>query len=178
MSASGELLRYFIAFLLALGCVVGSTKLLLAKKIKQTAFCFLILASLFVGLWVGYSDRVKEFTLSVGKMSVVLAEMRDTQRDVQEREEKIRRVAALMGDLVSYIQGTSIGIEGSKAREEWLQIKLKALSSVSGQKLETPFSRLSQRLSTRNPDDEEQLQLIWKEFEKDIEAEVAKLKSQ
>jgi len=172
-----EIIPYIVAVLFTLAGVLGSTNLLIKNKINQSTYCFVLILSVFIGILVGYSDRIKEVTVGLGQMKMVLNEMKETQRDVQEREENIEKLAALMGDLITFVGATSVGFEAGEAQDEWLQIKLNTLSSLSGKRIDNPFSRFTQRLSTRRPGDEAQLKQIWEDYAKDVEAEVQKIKS-
>lgn len=110
-------------------------------------------------------------------MSMVLTEMKDTQRDIKAREEKIQKLATLMSEFVAFQGATSMSMEGTKASDEWLTIKMGELHELAGTKVENPFTRIGERLATRKPNDDEQLKQIWADFWKDVEGEVAKMKS-
>ena len=172
-----EIIRYSIAGLFTLCGITGSTMLLLRNKVGQPTYCFVLILSVFIGMWIGYSDRIKEFTVGLGQMNMVLLEMKETQQDVKKREEKIVKLAASMGDLITFIEATSLTMHRTDAEDEWLKIKLDILSSISDEKIDNPFSRLSSRLSTHRPGDETQRKQIWEDFRKDVEADVQKLKS-
>ena len=89
-------IKYVIALILAGAGVKGAVLLLSENTVGEVTFSFLILVSIFVGVWVAYSDRVKEFTLGLGKMSMVLSEMKETQRDIELREDRIKEIGTIL----------------------------------------------------------------------------------
>lgn len=173
-----EFIRYSLAALFTISGISGSTYLLLKNKIKQPAYCFMLILSVFIGMWVGYSERVKELSVGLGKMTMVLSEMQETQRDVQKREENIKKLAILMGDLITFVQATKAGIEvTSEVENEWLRVKLDTLSSLSGEKIDNPFSRLAQKRFGPNLIEDEQWSKILLDYQKDVEIELQKIKT-
>jgi type II secretory pathway component PulM len=102
------ILKYFVALVLAGAGVFGAFKLLSMHVVSEWTFCFLILVSVFVGIWVGYSERVREFTLGVGKMSMVLSEMRGAQKEIQESERRMKSLALQIVALVEHLEKSAI----------------------------------------------------------------------
>lgn len=171
--ARNVLMRPAIALLLILGGIAGSLRLLAEHHVGEATFLGLVGLSVFAAALVFFSDRLREF--SVKEMKVVLGEMRETQHDIREREKKIQETAQLVGDLITYVEATAIGTSGSKARDEWLKRKIESLGTLAGGRIDNPFWRFSQRLSARDPKDEERLKSIWAQLEQEIEEDLARL---
>jgi hypothetical protein len=101
-------MKYVTALVLAASAVSGATKLLFEHVVGEWTFCFLILVSVFVGIWVAYSDRVREFTLSVGKLTMVLDEIRGKQREVEASERAVKKLAKDVVALVDQLEKSAI----------------------------------------------------------------------
>jgi len=171
---------HIIGFIVTLGGIIFATRMLRKKEIHEPTYCFLLLLSIFGGIWVGYSDRAKEFTVGPDKVSISLQEIREAQADVQKREEHVKQLASLTGDLITFVEGTSLGFGGPKAQDEWLRIKLDELGSLSGVKIDNPFTRRSQQYSALTPNDTSNqalLKQIQERYEKDLAEEVQRLKA-
>lgn len=101
-------LKYPAALILACGGMVGSIKLLSEHVVSEWTFCFLVIVSVFVGIWVGYSERVREFTLGVGKLKMVLSEMRNAQHEIQESESRMKSLVFQTVALVEHLEKSAI----------------------------------------------------------------------
>ena len=84
---------YIIAFVTTLISLAGAFYLLKSKHISEWTFCFLIIVSVFIGIWIAYSQRIGSLDLGVGKISMVLTEIRETQEEIKERSEESPKIS-------------------------------------------------------------------------------------
>ena len=117
----------FLAILTA-GAV---TALLIAGYIGQFAYCFLIALSALLALVISGFGRLKE--LDIRQMRLVLHEMKETQKDIFVREERLKAIAIPLAQMLAY-SGVSQGRWGSKngwmATRQGYRRKLEDFSSA------------------------------------------------
>lgn len=173
-----SIIKYGIALALAMAGAFGAIHLLAEGVVGEVTFSFLIFASIFIGIWIAYSDRVKEFTLGLGKMSMVLSEMKETQRDVEVREARIKELAAVSADVVAHMAGLGGRLgsaDSNRLNRLWLEVRFKRLAALTDSDVGGPAWRFIQKI--RGLDDEipEQKELIgkaWQEAYEEIRDEL------
>ena len=105
--------KIIIAIIFTVIGIAGSLRLKMTGTIGEPSFDLFICAFLLVGLFVAFSDRVKSFSLRDLKLEMEKVEQ--ARADVQEREQRVRKIAALLGDLITYVEATSISASDTKA---------------------------------------------------------------
>jgi hypothetical protein len=111
--------------------ITGSTILLVLGFIGQMAYCFLLALTALLVLVVSGFGRLKE--LDIRQMRLVLHEMKETQKDIFVREERLKAIAIPLAQMLAY-SGVSQGRFSSKkgwvATRQWYRRKLEDFSSA------------------------------------------------
>ena len=104
------------------------TTLLWLEKLSEPSYTFLIAATAVFGLVLHGFDRLKELDLK--NLRVTLREIKETQKELYVREEKLKSVAIPLAQIVAFT-GASGGRWGSEdgntAKRKWYKHKLEGL---------------------------------------------------
>ncbi len=139
------------------------------RSVSEWSFCFLILVSVFVGIWVAYSDRVKQFTLSVGEMKMVLAEVKEAKKDVELRETRIKEIAMVSAEVVAHIAafyGRAGSEESHKLNRLWLAARVKRLAAITDRKISGAAWDFIDAVNSVDESDPKHGELVSKAWEK------------
>ncbi len=150
--------------------IVLMVSLLSLKLIGETVFAGLFTISLLSGLFIAFSNRIEFFSLK--ELSIKLAQVEDTKRDVIAREEHIREMALILGEITLFTSVTS-GIlfspETRETRRLWLESKVKELMSLISalpDEKDEVFKYLAQfnETYTKGQFDKEKSSIGWEKF--------------
>jgi hypothetical protein len=107
------------------------TGLLLAGKIGEASYCFLVAGSALLGLVLHGFSRLQELDLK--NLRLVLRQIEETKKELFVREEKLKALAAPLAQIVAFT-GASEGRFGSKessdVKRRWYRKKVEQLISA------------------------------------------------
>ena len=171
-------IKYGAALILMISGVFLSTNLISSHIISESSFCFLILSSILVGVLVCLSDRLKEIVFGFKEWRVVLSEIKYAQREIEDREKRIKEIAIVSADVVAHMAafGGQMGSEEShKLDREWLASRFKRLATISESEVGGAAWRYMQEIECLDKNNSEQKELglkAWHKAYEDIKKEI------
>ena len=132
-------MKYIILSIFSVVGLSGALKLILSESTSVSLFplvcvCFLGLLLIFFG------DQVDWFDLK--NLKVKMRKIEETRKEIEEREARIKRVAAILADIAAS-DATFFGLMWDavepEARKKWVRSKINDLESVIGSDLNGDF---------------------------------------
>ena len=148
-------MQYALSAIFGAVALASSGKLIFGVTDHAIALVTMTTVSFLCLLLVFFANQVDWFDLK--NLKVKLRKIEETRAEIQKREDRIRQMAGIVGDLVTYLDATSMSAVSIDGSEDWVRQKLQTLTDLSGKPIDNPFSRMLQRLSERKDGDEKQL---------------------
>lgn len=173
-----SLIKYLIGSLFVGVLAVSVYSLITNPSTPTGRLIFLVSLSSFCLLVIFLADQID--WLDLKNLKIKLRQVEEARADVEERENRVREIAALMGELLTYIGATVIHASGVPENDEWIGIKLSMLENLAGKKIDNPYTRFSNRLALRDADadkHDKELNNIWADLREDVKRDIERLKT-
>lgn len=119
--------------LIALPAFIVFTMLLVFGKVGEASYCFLVAATVLLGLVLHGFGRLRE--LDLRSLRLVLRDIEVTKQELFVREEQLKRIAVPLAQVMA-LSGASEGRFGDEkswsAKRSWYRAKIQALVDAIG----------------------------------------------
>lgn len=125
-----KIINVIFAIILTLSGVAGFLKLKVSGIISEPSFDLFMVLSVFVGLFIAYSDKVISFSFRDWKME--FAKVKNARQEIEQIEQSIRKMALILSQIAVFIGAfgrRTTNVSNNEVEIAWLSKKANFLLS-------------------------------------------------
>jgi hypothetical protein len=122
--------RIILAMTFMIIGVLGSFKLIISGFIGGPSFIVLVCISALISFVIAFNDRIE--LLSFRELKIVLAKVESARKEVEEREQSIRRITLGLSEIIMFFAAfnhRAVDTKTYQLESQWLEAKVRKLLS-------------------------------------------------